>query len=157
MKIQKLSVKYVKKISNLCIDSFLEKEYSYYLQKYNLKGLDSFIEFCSEQNLKTKFDDSHVFLGAFEENTLVGVATININSGKLLLLFVDKQSQGLGYGHKLLGEAEKLLKDKAQTKISVDSTHFGIDFYKANGFVVTAEEKVLKDGMIFTTLEKKIK
>jgi hypothetical protein len=75
MRITTLSKRYIKDISTLCVDSFLDGEYSYYLQKGNLAGLDKFIDFCSVANLENKFDDKHLFLGAFDQNTLVGIGS----------------------------------------------------------------------------------
>lgn len=156
MRIVTLTSHYIKDISTLCVDSFLDGEYSYYLQMKNLKGLDSFVDFCSVANITEKFDDRHIFLGAFEENTLVGVCCINLKIGNILLLFVDKDYQNQGVGKALLSKAEETAKERNLKKLTVDSTHFGIGFYKANGYKEISKEQILNEGLIFTTMSKSI-
>ncbi len=157
MKIKQLTQKHIKEASELCVQTFLDAEYSYYLQKVNLKGLDEFIDFCSPSYLTTKIKDSkYIFLGAFEDTILLGVSVINIKTGKVLLLFVDKENQGVGIGKALLSAMQGLAVQNNLNKLSVDSTHFGVKFYKANGFIEKSEEKILEDGMIYTPMEKVI-
>ena len=156
MRLQNLKKSNIKALSALCTDTFLEGEYSYYLQKCNLKGLDCFLEFCSVQNLTQKFDDKHTFIGCFDENTLVGVCGINTEISNILLLFVDKEYQKQGIGQKLIKEAETVLKSLGHKKVSVDSTHYAVSFYKKYGYVEQSKEVVLKDGLIYTPLTKNI-
>ncbi len=156
MRIVTLTSHYIKDISTLCVDSFLDGEYSYYLQMKNLKGLDSFVDFCSVSNIKDKFDDKHIFLGAFDENTLIGVCCVNLKIGNILLLFVDKDYQNQGVGKALLGKAEEIAKERGLKKLTVDSTHFGVRFYRANGYKEVSKEQILSEGLIFTTMSKNI-
>lgn len=156
MRITYLTKHHIKEISTLCVDSFLDGEYSYYLQKCNLNGLDNFIDFCSVANLEKKFDDKHIFVGMLEQNTLIATACVNVAVGNILLMFVDKDYQRQGIGKVLLAEIEKLSREKNIKKLTVDSTHFAVDFYKTNGYEVISKEQILNDGLIFTTLMKKL-
>ncbi len=156
MRIAELTKHNIKDISTLCVDSFLDGEYSYYLQKCNLSGLDNFIDFCSVQNLESKFDGKHIFLGAFDQNTLIATACVNISIGNILLLFVDKDYQGQGIGKSLMTEIEKVAKEKSLKRLTVDSTHFAVDFYKSCGYTIITNEQILPGGLIFTTLAKKL-
>lgn len=156
MKIVKLNRRHLRAISDICADSFLEGEYSYYLQKCNLKGLDAFIDFCSPKNLETKMTSEYIFEGILDENTLVGVSCLNINSGKILLLFVTSEYKKQGYGKMLLDNIIETAKTKKLKKLTVDATHFAKEFYSKNNFLPIYDELMLDDGIIFTPMELKL-
>lgn len=157
MKIKKLTKGYIKKISDICVDSFLQAEYSYYLQKCNLKGLDAVLDFCSPENLIEKLqNENYAFFGAMEENTLVGVSAINVASGKILLLFVSPKYKSKGIGGLLLSHLIGIAASNNIKTILADSTHFGVGFYERFGFEKTGEEKILDEGMIYTPMKKEL-
>lgn len=157
MRIQKLTKSYIKDISAICTNAFLDGEYSFYLQKGNLTGLDKFLDFCSIKNLSQKMlDNKYMFFGALEENTLVGTACINSKNGNILLLFVDIDYQKQGVGKMLVSFLIGLAKELGLKKLTVDATHFGVRFYEKMGFEKLSEEQILEGGLIFTPMRKKI-
>ena len=157
MRIQKLTKSYIKDISSICTNAFLDGEYSFYLQKGNLSGLDKFLDFCSVKNLSQKMlDNKYMFFGALEENTLVGTACINSKNGNILLLFVDIDYQKQGVGKMLVAFLVGLAKELGLKKLTVDATHFGVRFYEKMGFEKLSEEQILEGGLIFTPMRKKI-
>lgn len=158
MKIVELTKRNLKDISNICVDSFLESEHSYYLQKHNLPGLDAFIDFCSVENLAEKMQSKdYIFYGILDENTLVATSCINIVSGKILLLFVITECKGEGYGTMLINYILEVAKNHNLKKVTVDSTHYATSFYETLGFSPISSEKVISGGMIFTPMQYVIK
>ena len=157
MNIKILTTSYVDKISKICIDSFLEGEYNYYLQKANLDGLDNFIDFCSVDNIRHKMQDpSYVFIGVMHENTLVAISCINIGSDKIPLFFVAPEYMGKGYGSFLLNKLTDYAKQQNLKVLHVDSTHFAVPFYQKHNFITVGTEIIIKGSIITTPMKKKI-
>ena len=130
---------------------------SYYLQNGQL-------HLKSDQQTVTHFDEVELdeiiqrqdkliaaggrVIGAFDQNTLVGVASVNgIKRGllhnylKMDILYVSKSSRGQNIGQNLLEQCKIIAKGLGAEKlyISATPTKGTVDFYLKNGAVITKE------------------
>lgn len=101
--------------------------------EFNLKHFpDDLKGRYQEVNLYVKNADGQIFGGIVSE--------ICWNWMEVHYLFVNEQLRKLGYGKKLLHEAEKIAKEKACDFIKLDTLSFqALDFYKKQGFEVYGE------------------
>ncbi|MEK6878961.1 MAG: GNAT family N-acetyltransferase, partial [Nanoarchaeota archaeon] len=91
---------------------------------------------------ETYLNSNGDFLVAEKAGKITGTITyiIEENSAKLKRLYVDKNSQGLGIGQKLLDEIERIIKEKGLKKITLSSykqMSKAQNFYLKNGFKIT--------------------
>lgn len=89
-------------------------------------------------DLKGRYQTVHLFLKDADNHIYGGlVGEICWNWLEVHYLFVDDHFRKLGYGKKLLSEAEKLAKEKKCDFIKLDTLSFqALDFYKKQGFEV---------------------
>lgn len=100
------------------------------------------------EKIKGDFDDTTIHLGAFVDNTLVGVATFLQNDHDFfkglqyrlagMATRDDYQKQGLG--KQLILESEKVLTDKNVEVLWCNARVIALDFYRKLGFVTKGEE-----------------
>ena len=94
------------------------------------------------------FDRGAVFLGAFDGDTIVGMAVVDStrvgsrrDQVQLSHLYVSDQSRGLGFGTRLF-EAALVVAREAEAKalyVSATPTEATVDFYLARGCILAPE------------------
>ncbi|MDF2668956.1 MAG: family N-acetyltransferase [Paenibacillus sp.] len=102
---------------------------------------DKMIEFNLRhfpEDLKGRYQEVNLFLKNADGQIFGGmVGEICWNWLEIHYLFVDDAFRKLGYGKKLLSEAEKVAKDKKCDFIKLDTLSFqALDFYIKQGFEV---------------------
>lgn len=88
------------------------------------------------------------YYGAFDEETMVGVVGIRKAKKHICFFFVKGDHHRRGIGTALF---DKLLEDYNGLDITVNSSPFGVPFYKSIGFVPTSEEQTI-NGISFTPM-----
>lgn len=89
--------------------------------------------------VKRLHDERCTFIGAFNEDKLVGFAMGTSNY--IDLFFVNENCHGKGIGKKLFNYYADLF---PENDIFVSAAHYAIGFYKKLGFVENGEEKMEK-------------
>ncbi len=97
-------------------------------------------------------DDAYLagirYYGAFDEDKLVGVLGIREEKAHICFFFVDGAYQRLSIGTKLF---RRMQIDFPGQTITLNSSPYGLPFYKALGFTATESEKTV-NGIRFTPM-----
>lgn len=88
------------------------------------------------------------YYGAYDGKTPVGVLGIRVNTTHICFFFVDGRYQRLGLGTKLFNA---MIKDFPDSDITLNSSPYGLPFYKALGFSATDKEQTV-NGIRFTPM-----
>ena len=91
------------------------------------------------------------YYGAFDGEKLVGVLGIREEKGHICFFFVDGEYQRLGIG---TGLFRYMLEDFPARRITLNSSPYGLPFYKALGLTATDSEQMV-NGIRFTPMEYK--
>lgn len=115
------------------------------------EGIRVFQDFIGLDSME-KMVDSKVltFTGAYTEEKLVGVLAMR-GPVHISLLFVDPEYHRRGVARSLFGEAIKETPREDHCLITVNSSPYGVPFYRRLGFVVLEPEKEA-NGMRFTPM-----
>ncbi|MBQ7541402.1 MAG: GNAT family N-acetyltransferase [Clostridia bacterium] len=101
---------------------------------------------------KCLLDESYLsgieYYGAFDGPTLIGEIGIRTEKRHICFFFVDGDYHRLGVGTRLFRFVRN---DFPQDAITLNSSPYGLPFYKANGFTATAQEQTV-DGIRFTPM-----
>ena len=89
------------------------------------------------------------YYGAFDEGKLVGEIAIRPEIKHICFFFVDGRYHRRGIGTRMF---RHLLEDYPNETITLNSSPYGLPFYKAIGFVPTDEEKTV-NGIRFTQMK----
>ena len=89
------------------------------------------------------------YYGAFDGKTPVGAVGIRAEQGHICFFFVKGAYHRKGIGTKLFA---KLLDDSAGSTITLNSSPYGLPFYKALGFIPTGPEQTV-NGIRFTPMQ----
>ncbi len=89
------------------------------------------------------------YYGAFDGEKLVGEIAIRPNQKHICFFFVDGRYHRRGIGTKMF---QRLREDYPDETITLNSSPYGLPFYKAIGFVQTDEEKTV-NGIRFTPMK----
>ena len=89
------------------------------------------------------------YYGTFDEEKLIGEIAIRPNKKHICFFFVDGRYHRLGIGTKMF---RRLLEDYPDETITLNSSPYGLPFYKAIGFVPIDEEKTV-NGIRFTPMK----
>ena len=107
-------------------------------------------EFC-----KCLHDEEYLagieYYGAFDGEKLIGTIGIREDKNHICFFFVDGNYHRKGIG---TGMFRYLFKDYSGKTITLNSSPYGVPFYRAIGFVPTDEEKTV-NGIRFTPMEYK--
>ncbi len=87
--------------------------------------------------------------GAFDEEKLVGMLGIREVKRHICFFFVDGEYQRLGIGTKLFN---RMLEDIPGQTITLNSSPYGLHFYKAIGFTEMDSEQIV-NGIRFMPME----
>ena len=88
------------------------------------------------------------YIGAFYDQKLIGLIGIRTELEHICFFFVDGQYHRKGVGTKMF---DYLLENYKDNIITVNSSPYGLGFYKKLGFVPTEEEKTI-NGIRFTPM-----
>ena len=122
------------------------------LTKHNLKEL-KYLEnelfsnpFNDESCLAELTEENRLYLGLFDNNTLIGYAgaLITFDSADIIKIGVLKSEQGKGYGKLLLSKLIEDLKLKGVFEILLEVEHNNfkaINLYLSSGFIEISERK----------------
>ena len=109
----------------------------------------------TEEFKKCLNDDAYLagirYYGAFGEEKLVGMLGIREDKCHVCFFFVDGEYQRLGIGRKLF---KRMREDFSERTITLNSSPYGLPFYKALGFMATDSEQTV-NGIRFTPMEHK--
>lgn len=98
-------------------------------------------------------DDSYLagirYYGAFDGETLVGIFGIRGENGHICFFFVDGSYHRRGVGSALF---KRMREDFSDQTITVNSSPYGLPFYRRLGFAETADEQTV-DGIRFTPMK----
>ena len=107
----------------------------------------------TEEFRKALNDDAYLagieYYGAFDGDKLIGMLGIRKEKAHLCLLFVDGEYHRRGVGTALF---EHMREDYGGKTITVNSSPFGVAFYRALGFTPTDGEQTV-NGIRFTPME----
>ena len=109
----------------------------------------------TEEFKKCLNDDAYLaglrYYGAFDGEKLIGLLAIRERQNHICFFFVDGEYHRRGIGTKLF---RRLREDFPGQKITLNSSPYGLPFYKALGFTATGSEQTV-NGIRFTPMEYK--
>ena len=109
----------------------------------------------TEEFRKTLEDQAYLaglrYYGAFDGEKLIGLLAIRVRQRHICFFFVDGEYHRRGIGTKLF---RRLRGDFPGQKITLNSSPYGLPFYKAIGFKETDSEQTV-NGIRFTPMEYK--
>ena len=89
------------------------------------------------------------YYGAFDAEKLIGEIAIRPEQKHICFFFVDGRYHRRGIGTRMF---QRLLEDYPGETLTLNSSPYGLPFYKAIGFVPTDEEKTV-NGIRFTPMK----
>ncbi len=108
--------------------------------------------YCDEILLQNIIEKHHLFYIIQSENKNVGFFSIENNYKNQLITRIHKlyllpETQGKGYGKKILGFIENLAKEKGTNKLSLNVNRYNAaqNFYHKMGFNIILEEDIKLD------------
>lgn len=111
---------------------------------YSTEGTEEFRKCLNDEEYLYGID----YYGAFDSSKLIGLIGIRPNLEHICFFFVDGQYHRKGIGTKMF---DHLLENYKGNFITVNSSPYGLCFYKKLGFVSTEEEKTI-NGIRFTPM-----
>lgn len=119
---------------------------------YSEEGVHNFVSDCIEND---SFENNytsgkHLMLGAFDGDRIIGMIAKK-NGNHICLLFVDKDYHRQGIASALMREMVVALKLKGADRITVNSSPYGLPFYKHFGFTETGNEQTV-NGITFVPM-----
>jgi GNAT superfamily N-acetyltransferase len=111
---------------------------------YSTEGTEEFRKCLHDEEYLYGID----YYGAFDSSKLIGLIGIRSNLEHICFFFVDGKYHRKGIGTKMF---DHLLENYKGNIITVNSSPFGVDFYKKLGFDPTEEEKTI-NGIRFTPM-----
>ena len=111
---------------------------------YSEEGTEEFRKCLHDEEYLHGID----YYGAFDGQKLIGLIGIRTELEHICFFFVDGQYHRQGIGTKLF---DHLLENYKGNIITVNSSPYGLGFYKKLGFVPTEEEKTI-NGIRFTPM-----
>ena len=111
---------------------------------YSTEGTEEFRKCLHDEEYLYGID----YYGAFDSNKIIGLIGIRSDQEHICFFFVDGQYHRKGIGAKMF---DHLLENYKGNIITVNSSPYGLGFYKKLGFVPTEEEKTV-NGIRFTPM-----
>lgn len=123
---------------------------------YSEEGIENFYKFACKENLEPKLNENFRIKVTVIENQIVGMIGYRDYS-HVALLFVDKEFHKLGIAKNLFMEmmVDCMKNNENLEKITVNSSPYGLGFYKKMNFIQLGEQKEV-DGIKFYEMEKRI-
>lgn len=142
-KIEKAQIEDIKEISELVKRIYL---------KYNSKidteeGINNILTFISAESMRLRFyiEGALMLVARNENNDIVGMIELK-NFEHISLFFVDDKYFKCNIGKKLFEEAKNIFKSE---KFSVNSSDYGLEFYKKLGFIQITDSIKVEKGVHF--------
>lgn len=119
---------------------------------YGKEALEKFINDCilSKQYAGNYISGRHLILGAFAGDKIVGMMSER-GDGHISMAFVDKAYHRQGIATSMMEKMTVELKLRGYNTITLNSSPYGLPFYRHFGFTDTGPEQK-KDGFIFTPM-----
>lgn len=120
---------------------------------YTPEGVKNFQNFITDSTLHRMFImGAYQLFVALDHGKVIGMITLR-DSTHISLLFVDEKYHKQGVGRGLIKYlTEYLLSEVGASKVTVNASPYGVEFYHKLGFKdIRSEEK--KDGIIYTPME----
>ena len=114
-------------------------------ESYTEQGIETFSAFINNKKIIKSFK----VYGAFENNILKGIIAIDRRKRHINLFFVDKSSQGKGFGKELMNF---IINNNESSYITVNSSRYAVPIYEKFGFEPTDVEQQ-KEGLYFTPMK----
>lgn len=111
---------------------------------YGREGVDEFQKCLNDAGFLAGIR----YYGAFCEKKLVGVLGVREQEAHVYFLFVDGAYHRRGVGTALF---QRLRQDRPESKITVNSSPYGLQFYQALGFTAIGDERTV-NGIRFTPM-----
>ena len=112
---------------------------------YSKEGTEEFLRCLQDE----KYLEGIEYYGAFDGENLIGVIGIRPNKGHICFFFVKGSYHRRGIGTKLF---RLLLRDYTGRAITLNSSSYGLAFYRSLGFKATDKEQTV-NGIRFTPME----
>ena len=112
---------------------------------YSAEGTESFRKTLHDPVYLSGLD----YYGTFDGSKLVALCTIRAEKRHICFMFVDGSYHRRGLGSRLI---RHVLNEYKGESVTLNSSPYGLPFYKAVGFVATDEEKTI-DGIRFTPMK----
>jgi len=112
---------------------------------YSDEGTESFRKSINDPVYLTGLD----YYGILKESKLVAICAIRVEKRHICFMFVDGSYHRRGLGSRLI---RHVLNEYKGESVTLNSSPYGLPFYKAVGFVATDEEKTI-DGIRFTPMK----
>lgn len=131
----------------------------YVAKDYSEEGIQSFLDFISDETLKKMFikDYYQLFVAVNEFDTIEGLLSLR-EEHHISLLFVDAKMQKQGIGRKLVEYAGRYIREDLPVprfELTVNAAPGAIPFYERIGFTKTAELEE-KEGIIYLPMKKTV-
>ena len=120
---------------------------------YSPEGVKNFENFITDTTLYRMFVmGAYQMFVALDGEKIVGMITLR-NMTHISLLFVDERYHRQGIGRALMQYLENYLLTELQaTRVTVNASPYGVDFYHRLGFRDLHPEQ-RRDGIIYTPME----
>ena len=120
---------------------------------YTEEGIRQFQDFITDSALYRMFlAGSYEVILAIENQRIIGVISVR-NGSHISLLFVDENHQKKGVGRSLMSYlCNYLLTEAGVSKVTVNASPYGVDFYHRMGFRDTGLEAT-QGGIRYTPME----
>lgn len=138
----------IRRLSETEIPAALELAWSVFSEyespDYSEEGTEEFRKCLHDE----KYLAGMEYYGVFDHTKLIGEIAIRPDRSHICFYFVDGKYHRLGIGTRLF---RFLLNDYPDREITLNSSPYGLPFYKAIGFVATEEEQTV-NGIRFTPM-----
>lgn len=120
---------------------------------YTPEGVKNFQNFITDSTLHRMFImGAYQLFVALDHSKVIGMITLR-DSTHISLLFVDEMYHRQGIGRGLIKYlTEYLLSEVGASKVTVNVSPYGVEFYHKLGFTDIRSEE-MKDGIIYTPME----
>ena len=119
--------------------------FEYESPDYSAEGTEEFRKTIHDPVYLSGLD----YYGTFDESKLVAICAIRGEKRHICFMFVDGSYHRRGIGSRLIRHVLNEYKGEA---VTINSSPYGLPFYKAVGFVPTEEEKTV-NGIRFTPMK----
>ena len=108
---------------------------------------------------RDELDDAATHVAGYDEvKRLVCVGrlhTVETGVGQVRYMAVEESLRGLGLGHAVLDELERLAKRQGISVIVLDARESAVGFYRRNGYEAVGDGHVLFDEVRHSKMKKK--